>query len=425
MPESIDTAWPRRYEASSVFRISVFLPAAVAFLVSCAIARGGFFSSADPGDVGRYHGFAALMQDGNLPYRDFYFEYPPGAIAAFLAPAALGGTSNYNLAFKVFVAFCGLALLAAVVGILGILNANRLQVGYALGLFVLMPVSLGAVVLNRYDIFPALLVVVALLALLCSRHRSGFALLAVGCAVKIFPAVVLPVAAIHVLRTRGRDELIRVVAVFLGVSVLLFAPFALLAPGGLGYSFYTQIIRKLQLESFGASLLLVADRLGVYKTTIIPGKPGSIDLDGAIPDILGVVTTLVLVGALAVVVVAYLRAAESPELLVAGFAASVAAFVVFSKVISPQFLVWLVPLVPLVAGRPGRLGSLLLLTVLVTTQIEVVYEHPLRAMGWPVWVLLARNLLLVALFVVLLTALNARKEPETSLLDRAAGMPRI
>ena len=197
------------------------------------MARGGFFSSADPGDVGRYHDFVNLMRDGKLPYRDFYFEYPPGAIGAFLAPLAIGGSSDYNLAFKVSVALGGLALLAAMVSILGALRADRVQVAFALGLFVLMPVSLGAVVLNRYDIFPALLVVLALLALLRSRNGYAFAFLAVGCAVKVFPAVVLPVAAIHVLRSRGRDELLRGAVVFLGVSCLLLVPFALLAPGGL------------------------------------------------------------------------------------------------------------------------------------------------------------------------------------------------
>ena len=144
---------------------------------------------------------------------------------------------------------------------------------------------------------------------------------------------------------------------------------------------------------------------------IIPGKPGSIDLSGTIPDTIGVLTSLVLLAALALVVVLYLVAVESDELLVVGFAASVTAFVVFSKVISPQFLVWLVPLVPLVAGRSGRIASVILLVVLITTQIEVVYEHPLRALGWPVWVLLSRNLLLVALFAVLAWSLRGYRAP--------------
>jgi hypothetical protein len=107
------------------------------------------------------------------------------------------------------------------------------------------------------------------------------------------------------------------------------------------------------------------------------------------------------------VVLASWRAEESPELLVAGAAASLAAVVAFSKVISPQFLIWLVPLVPLVSGRLGLVASGLLSLALVLTQVEVVYEHPLRAGGWPVWALLARNAVLVLLFVTLLWAVRA------------------
>ena len=385
-------------------RIALVLVTSFLFLLACALARGGFFSSADPGDVGRYQEFAQRMLDGELPYRDFYMEYPPGAIPAFLLPELLGG--DYNLAFKISVAVAGVLLVAALVATLGVLRADRRRTALALGTLVLAPVALGAVVLNRYDLWPALLVVLALLALLTDRPRLAFGLLALGCAVKIFPAVVVPVAALHVVRTRGRDELLRSAAVFAGALLALFLPFAALAPGGLGYSIYTQTIRQLHLESLAASVLLAADRLGLYASSIVPGKPGSIDLQGTLPDALGVLTTILLVIALGIVVLSYRRADESRELLVVGVAASVAAFVTFSKVVSPQFLVWLVPLVPLVAGRAGRVATALLVAALATTQLEVVYEHPLRQVGWPVWVLLLRNVLLVALFLVLLGAIR-------------------
>jgi uncharacterized membrane protein len=342
------------------------------------------------------------MLDGELPYRDFYMEYPPGAIPAFLLPE-LGG--EYNLAFKVSVAVAGVLLVTALVAILSVLRAGPTRTALTLGSVVVAPVALGAVVLNRYDLWPALLLVLALLALLTARPRLALGLLGVGCAVKIFPAVALPVAAVHILRTRGTEELVKALAVFAGVLVALFLPFAALAPGGIGYSIYTQTIRQLHIESLAASLLLAADSVGVYASSIVPGKPGSIDLAGAVPDALGVLTTLLLLAALGAVVVAYGRNRESSELLVVGVAASVAAFVTFSKVVSPQFLVWLVPLVPLVAGPAGRLSTALLFGALVTTQVEVVYEHPLREIGWPVWILVLRNVLLVALFLVLLAAL--------------------
>jgi uncharacterized membrane protein len=343
-------------------------------------------------------------------------EYPPGAVPAFLLPTAFGG--DYNLAFKLTVAVAGLGLVAALVAVLWLLRADRPRAAVTLGLLAVAPVALGAVVLNRYDLWPALLVALALMALLAGRPQLGFGLLAAGCAVKIFPAVVLPVAALHVLRTYGRRTAVHALAVFAGVLVLLVGPLAALAPGGFGYSVKTQIVRQLQLESLGASLLLAADKVGVYAADIVPGSPGSIDLGGGLPDAIGVVTSVVLVAALAAVVLAYWRAEESNELLVAGFAASVTAFVAFSKVISPQFLVWLVPLVPLVARRTGLAAAGLLLAVLVATQVEVVYEHPLRDVGWPVWMLLARNVLLVGLFVLLLASVQGQ-----SRADSRRGLP--
>ena len=74
----------------------------------------------------------------------------------------------------------------------------------------------------------------------------------------------------------------------------------------------------------------------------------------------------------------------------------------FGKVLSPQYLIWLVPLVALVGGRRGIAAVALLAAALLATQAwfperywEYVYEFD-RA-----WVVLTRNLLLVALLAVL------------------------
>ena len=383
--------------------------ALLVFLAACAAARGGFFSSVDPGDVGRYHYFAQQIQHGLIPYRDFYMEYPPGAVPTFLAPLVLTGIAHYDLAFKFVVAVAGAALVVVCWLALNRLRADRARVLATLGMVATAPAALGAVVLNRYDLWPSLVCVCALVALLAGRPRLGFGLLALGVVVKIYPLVALPVAAVYVFRTAGRDALVRSIKTFLAVGAVLALPLALLAPGGFGYSIWTQTIRHLQLESVGASVLLAADAAGFYSARIIPGKPGSLDLSGTLPNVIGVLTLLVFLAALAAVILAYWQAEEGQETLVIGVAASVTSFVAFSKVISPQFLVWLVPLVPLVARRIGLMASGLLFAVLVATQIEVVYEHPLRAFEWPVWVLLARNVMLIALFLMLLGALRARR----------------
>jgi hypothetical protein len=163
----------------------------------------------------------------------------------------------------------------------------------------------------------------------------------------------------------------------------------------------------LQTESLGASLLLWADDLGVYSANIIAGAPGSVDLDGFLPTAVSLVTTLVELAALAAVVLVYRRGrADDDELLVTGFAASATAFTVFAKVLSPQFLLWLLPLVVLVEGRKGRLATILLLVSLGATQAEERGFEGLSIDGWAVWILLARNLLLVGVFVLLLQRLR-------------------
>ena len=58
-----------------------------------------------------------------------------------------------------------------------------------------------------------------------------------------------------------------------------------------------------------------------------------------------------------------------PEELTAASAAVVAAFIAFGKVLSPQFLIWLVPLVPLVLGGLGLVAAGLFVLVLVLTQL--------------------------------------------------------
>jgi uncharacterized membrane protein len=275
---------------------------------------------------------------------------------------------------------------------------------------VVAPAALGPLFLNRYDAVPAMIVSLALLALLVGRERAAFLLLGIGAAVKVYPVVLLPIALVRLLRTRGRAALVPAAAAFCGAVVAFFAFFAALAPGGVGFSFYTQAIRHLQIESLGASLLLAADKLGLYRTHWIAGKPSSTDLGGLLPDVVGTVSSLVAVAAVLAVAWAYLRGPESDARLVTAFAAAVTAFVVFGKVLSPQYLVWLVPLVPVAAACWGRATTAAFVVAMGLTPIEYFLgDEGLRNVNGIVWVLLLRNLLLVGILVALVARLWERE----------------
>ena len=80
------------------------------------------------------------------------------------------------------------------------------------------------------------------------------------------------------------------------------------------------------------------------------------------------------------------------------------AFVALGKVLSPQFLIWLVPAVPLVAGLRGLRASTLLVGALVLTQLWFPsrYWDLARELDvFPSLLVLARDLVLVALLVTL------------------------
>ena len=97
-------------------------------------------------------------------------------------------------------------------------------------------------------------------------------------------------------------------------------------------------------------------------------------------------------------------------------AAAVCAFVAFDKVLSPQYLLWLIPLVPLVRGRRGIAAAALLTVACVLTQVWFPERYFAYALHFHLaWVVLLRDLLLVALVAVLALPTGRRREsPSTT-----------
>ena len=363
----------------------------------------GVRDGAHAGDVLLYSYVAQAVAHGSIPYRNLYFEYPPGALVPMLVPEP---ASSYGRAFKIEMAVLGAALLplAAVV-----LRVQRRRLLPALLAIAVSPLALGSVFVNRYDVFPALLLLGGVVLLVRDRPTAAFVLVALGTVAKVYPAAVLPVFGIWVWRTAGREALKRGLVAFAATVAVVVLPFAALGPGGLRFSFTIQMTRHLQTESLGSALLLVADRAGVYHAHIAEGKPGSLDLFGTLPSLVASLSLVAVVAVLLWIPWTLRRGALDRERLLAGVAGAVVAYVALGKVLSPQYLVWLIPLVPLVGKRAGAVATALLLTALVLTQIEFDHAYDeLRTVGNVVWVLLARDLVLVALAGVLLAAVRGQ-----------------
>ena len=365
---------------------------------------GGLFRAARFRDVHLYEGFATSVFDGRVPYRDFFMEYPPGALAVFLPPAAAG--DHYNAAFKALMALCGGATLVLVALLLARLNVSAQRLWTAVLLVAVSPIALGPISLNTYDAWPALLTVAALALLLDARPVAAFALLGLAFAAKVYPLVLLPPALIYIWRTSGRSRAVRASGAFTGVAALVVLPFLAVAPHGLLESFRAQAARALQDESLGASFLEVADRLGWYSATIVhrSGEAISNDLSGSLPRALAAASSAAQLIAVLLVAWLYLRGRDDARRLAIACAAVVSGFLAFTRFFSPQYLVWLIPFAALTGAAVWALTA----AALVLAQLWFFHYHDVHAVGGYVWLVFARNLLVVALFVVTLLALRRR-----------------
>ncbi len=384
---------------------AVVLAGPLVFFAASWIPRGGLASSEGFGDHQLYRAFAEKMLDGQVPYRDFFVEYPPGALPVFLAPAAAG--SHYPFAFKLLMAVLG-ALTVFLLGLILVrLGATGRRLVLAIAAAALVPSFFATLGVNTYDPWPTLLVVLALWALLAGRERLSLASLGLAAAAKLLPALLLPLFLAHVWRTSGRPAAQRALLWFAVVAALPFVPFGLVAPGGVGFSLESQATRGLHADSLGASLLFAANRLGLYDAATAVQNPGSLNAIGTAADVVGVIASLAVLAAVLAVLRLYLRGPATGQRLATAVAATSAAPVALGKVLSPQFLTWLVPLVPLVPGALGVAAVALFWTALATTIVFFLHYVTPFDLDADVWVLVLRNLLLVALLGVLATAARA------------------
>ena len=385
----------------------IALSAAAGAVAACALLPGGLLFAGWPGDVIYYSHVGAKLVAGLVPYHEFYLEYPPGSLPVFWLPAAIS-EEHYIIVFKLLMTACAAgAVYAALSAGARAGLAGRSFVRAALVLAA-APLALGPLFLNRYDAWPALLVALGVLALGSGRTRLAIGVLAFAVVAKIYAVALLPIAAVHIARTRGRDELVRCAAVAAGVVLVTVLPFAAVGFGGLGFSFYIQATRHLQVESLGAQLLVALDHLGLYRTHTVVGSPGSFDLPGRLADVVGVLSSIVEVAAVLAVAAWYGRGRPELDRLLLACAAAITGFIALGKVLSPQYLVWLVPVVPVIRNRLGDIASAVLVLALLMTQFSFYDSDGVADLTPISWLVLARNLVLVGLFVLLVRSLRRR-----------------
>ena len=369
-----------------------------------------------PGTGGLENFIAQLIRGGQIPYHDFASEYPPLALLSFLLPGLFFNTvTAYSWAFAAEMMVFDLL---ALVMIADLASTLKMPVKNTLTVYTLLIVATGPILVARYDVLPAALVLAALWAFVKGKNKLAWAAAALGFAAKLYPIILLPIFVIYQLKNRQYSRMIAGGAVFLGVTLLVTLPWIIIDASGYWHSWTYHLERGLHSESTYGTALLTGQLMGL---TTVQGALtfGSWNLSSPLADSLAQMSFYISAAILLAVYGFYAwrlqREAEgapkaalsesSTAQLLKYATLAVAVFLLTNKVFSAQYLAWLCPLIPLAADR-RYFAPMLFVAAAVLTQYVYPYQYISFELGkaMPVLTLTFRNLLLVLMAALIAAA---------------------
>ncbi|MFC5929802.1 DUF2029 domain-containing protein [Cryobacterium melibiosiphilum] len=349
------------------------------------------------GDLPLYRRWAELGFDhGVWQGIDTEWVYPIGAMGP-IAFANIGGPYLYQFMWFLMTALLNAAAVAALT------DFGRRRSGFtAAWWFLAASFLLSPVGLLRLEGLTAPLVIVGLV-LIARRPVVAAVLLTLATWIKVWPAAV--VLAVVVASRR------RVTMIVTGTAVTAAIAASVWLLGGLRYltGFVTeQTDRALQLEAPVSTPWVWLALVGQPETSIYQNyEIATREIRGPGAEAVAALMTPLMFGALGLIFVLMLlarrRGHDPAQLLLLGALALVTAFVVFNKVGSPQYMLWIAPVVAagmLRSWHRWRVPAYLMLVIAgLTTLVFPVFYLPLIA-GDPFSLVLLtlRNGLLVVLF---------------------------
>ena len=326
--------------------------------------------------------------------------YPFLAFAPMAVAKWLGASSGILIGWVVLVGVLHAVALSAVVD-WGRAGKSAFK---AVGLYLVYLVLMGPVAIGRIDAIAAFFALLGVVQIQRNRGRLAMIFFTVGAWIKIWPAA----AAIALFAAAKSKAQFFIAASATTAAVLVVG--VLLGGNEKLLSFFSmQGDRGLQVESVLATFWVWAAKFGAPGAGIyFDNQLVTNQVSGAWTSEIAWLLGPVMIFALAITVFLALRAyragAETKHLFVATFLTATLDLIVFNKVGSPQFELWLA--VPLMAGvlfelpkwrLPVTIG---LAIALLTNLLYPIFYMDLMVLGWlGIAILTLRNALLVALLV--------------------------
>ncbi|MFH0522081.1 glycosyltransferase 87 family protein [Streptomyces sp. M41] len=328
-----------------------------------------------------YQGWYDVLRTGAFPQDDVTWQYPPAAALPVLSPALVFWL-DYPSAFFVLCFTADLAVLLLLLHT-GLRPGRTLRGAWV---WVAGLPLLGPTVYARYDVMVTAAAVAALLAGVRHPRLMG-ALTAFGAMLKVWPVLLLVAA-------RRRSTWVTAALTAGALSAL----FAVAMPGAFAFLTF-QRDRGTEVESLGSLVFHVARQYGWDGEVLL--NYGSVEFLGPYVDVVSHAALALSAIAFGWLLLWRLRARRfvSHTLADAAFVA-VLMFVTTSRVISPQYMVWLVGVAAVcLCFRGSRMtlpvGLVLAACFVTVLEFPVYFAHVVASDSLGVTLLFLRNGLLV------------------------------
>lgn len=357
-------------------------------------------------DISLYHFLADKLFQGQIPYIDFQFEYPPASILIFGIPRLF--TKDlviYRQLFQAlnYLAACGIFILTA-----KFLQETERKYRSVLVLQLLLASMLIPILLTRFDMIVAFFAFWGFYEYFTGDMSNskmkyvGYFLIILAGFAKLYPFLIIPILLLYEFKTRGKRNALKSIFIcfLLSLPMLIFLAFGnrglieLLAYHG---------ERGLEIESIYASALFILNRIGITEGISVVYSHASYGLDGSLSSVLARSSTFVFLFAY---VFSLWRMSKlkwqknGHDRIVGSITLVLLLFIITNKVFSTQYFVWLFPWISLALSKEERMDKLaaagVILAAFLTTLIFPFYWWDLISgnVGAEL-ILAARNIILV------------------------------
>jgi hypothetical protein len=299
-----------------------------------------FHSFIDLFDFQYYLEHGMMVVNGQVPYLDFTFDYPPLALLPILLaiiPAIL--TANqyaFVYSFQALMIICDICT-ALCVYFIGLKIYDEKK-AFLAALMYSAAFSVAYFVLTKYDAFPTCLLMIAVLFTIYGMNMRGYLSDTAGALAKIYPLIALPFIVLYNAKTTTlKEEIIQVFKIFIPLFLLVALPILVLKPTIITQYFSASLVRD-----------TVYVNTPTYVVYAVLHEILKIDISTAlISNLLYGVMGLIL---LLLLSIAFRMEKINQAGLLKFLLLSIFSVVFFMKYHSPQYLVWYTPLVCLLVA---------------------------------------------------------------------------